>query len=607
MKKIALLSLLLFIGSICQAQNDGIKVSPLGPRGHILEVEEHKDYVLFPVQESASDVPVKVIVNNDLDITVNIKIAVDSVDYYVPFHMKPYEGKNVSFVIRQSTPRNFGPQNRREGVQEQKSLMIDKITMSDCFDSSNREYFRGSYHFSPSYGWMNDPNGMVYKDGEWHLFYQYNPYASVWGNMNWGHAVSRDLIFWEDLPVAIAPDGLGTIFSGSSVVDHNNTSGFGEGAIVAFYTSAGDSQSQSMAYSLDNGRTFSKYEGNPVITSVKRDFRDPKVLWHDGTSRWIMVLAAGNEVEFYSSENLKDWSFESAFGKEYGSHAGVFECPDLVKLPVEGQDYSKWMLVVNINPGGPSGGSATQYFTGEFDGHQFVCESAQETVKWMDYGKDHYATVSFSNAPSDRCVVMAWMSNWQYAAAVPTKQYRSSNSIPRDLSLYVQDGEHYVKVVPSPEVYALRQNKVTKKIGSVSKTKTYEDMLAPYSNCFELEMTVTPKNADSFSMTLYNDDGEKVVMKYDFENGEFAIDRAESGITSFSKEFPAVTKAPIPSGKQYVLRIFADNCSIEAFDGQGRMAMTNLVFPLSPYTDVKFESEGGSVTVNSFVIYPQSR
>ena len=606
-KNLLLISLLLCVGSICLAQNNGLKVSPLGPRGHILRVEEYKNYVMFPVQESAPDVPVKVIVNNSLDITVNIKVAVDSIDYFVPFRMDSYEGNTVSFILRQNMPRNFGRQIPQGESQAVKPLMLDRIYMSDSFDCSDKEYHRGKYHFSPAYGWMNDPNGMFYKDGEWHLFYQYNPYASVWGNMNWGHAVSRDLISWEHLPVAISPDGLGTIFSGSSVVDHSNTAGFGEGAVVAFYTSAGDSQSQSMAYSLDNGRTFVKYEGNPIITSVKRDFRDPKVFWHEGTSKWIMVLAAGNEVEFYSSCNLKEWNFESAFGKEYGSHAGVFECPDLVELPVEGQDYNKWMLVVNINPGGPSGGSATQYFTGDFDGHSFICESAEDKVKWMDYGKDHYATVSFSNAPSDRCVVMAWMSNWQYAASVPTRQYRSSNSIPRDLSLYVQDGEHYVKVLPSPEVYALRQDKVPHKVGNITKSRNFADMLLPYSNCFEMELSFTPKNSDQFSITLYNDYGESVKMTYDLDSLEFSMDRNESGLVSFSKDFLVITKAPLASQKKYQLNLFVDKCSIEVFDGAGRMAMTNLVFPTHPYTHVKFDSVGGNVNVNTLVIYPQSK
>ena len=606
MKRFCILFMLLLAGSVCLGQNAGIQVNSLGSRANILKVTDPKEYVLFPIQESAPDVPVKVIADNELDRTINVKIAVDSIDYYVPFIMKPYEGKTVSFVVRQNMPRNMSGQNQRSRTQTPKPLMLDKVIMSDVFDNSNREKHRGTYHFSPAYGWMNDPNGMVYKDGEWHLFYQYNPYASVWGNMHWGHAVSLDLISWKHLPVAIAPDGLGTIFSGSAIVDYDNVSGFGEGAIVAFYTSAGDSQSQSVAYSTDNGRTFKKFAGNPIVTSQKGNFRDPKVIWHEETSKWIMVIAAGNEIEFYSSDNLTDWTFESAFGSEYGCHAGVFECPDLLELEVEGTDTKKWMLIVNINPGGPSGGSATQYFTGDFDGKTFVCESSKDKVKWMDYGKDHYATVAFSNAPEGRNVVMAWMSNWQYAAVVPTMQYRSSNSVPRDLSLYVQDGEHYAKVVPSPEVYALRKDKVSKKIGSVSKVRSYDGLIEPYDNCFEIEITVTPRNAEKFTMELYNEKGERVAMIYDFKSNEFVMDRRESGLTSFSDDFPVASPAPLPEQKQYKMRIFVDKCSIEAFDSDGRMAMTNLVFPTDNYTSVRFTTEGGSVNVNSFVIYPQS-
>ena len=480
--------------------------------------------------------------------------------------------------------------------------MVDKILATDTFDTRNKEVFRPVYHFAPAYGWMNDPNGMVYKDGEWHLFYQYNPYASVWGNMHWGHAVSRDLVHWEHLPVALAPDGVGTIFSGSCVVDDKNTAGFGAGAMVAIYTSSGDAQIQSIAYSNDNGRTFKKYPGNPVLTSDQGNFRDPKVFWHEGRQRWIMILAVGREVRFYSSKNLKEWQFESGFGSEYGNHDGVFECPDILQLPVEGTNEKKWMVIVNINPGGPSGGSATQYFTGDFDGYRFTCESAPETTKWMDWGKDHYATVSFSNAPDGRNVVMAWMSNWQYSGMVPTLQFRSANSVPREISLYKKDGEHYAKVVPSPELSVLRQAPVRKSVGTVSGQKSFRNVLP---ELFELEVAFTPKSAKVFSMEFSNDKGEKTVFTYDLGRLRFIMDRTESGNVGFSKDFPVASPAPIEKNKQYKLRIFVDKCSIEAFDAQGRMAMTNLVFPDEPYKHVRFFTESGSVKVDSFVLYPQ--
>ena len=598
---------LLLAAVVANAQSQGLEISPLGPRGSIIKVNSDQKYILFPVQESASDVGVKVMVNTELERTINVKIARDSVDYYVPYDLSGYNGKALSFVVRQNAAPRMAPGTNRGPQVAPKDFMLDKITLSNTFDTTNREVYRHQYHFTPAYGWMNDPNGMVYKDGEWHLFYQYNPYASVWGNMHWGHAVSKDLVNWEHLPVAIFPDGVGSVFSGSCVVDENNTAGFGKGAIIAIYTSSGDAQVQSIAYSNDNGRTFKKYNGNPVLTSDQSDFRDPKVFWDEHTSKWVMILAAGNEVRFYSSDNLKQWKYESSFGSEYGNHGGVFECPDILKLPVEGTNTSKYLVIVNINPGGPSGGSATQYFVGDFDGHKFTCDSPKEMTKWMDFGKDHYATVSFSNAPQGRSVVMAWMSNWQYANAVPTRQYRSSNSVPRDLSLYSKDGELYVKVTPSAELDALRGVKTSKSVGSVSKKKEFKNILASYDDVFEMEVSFTPsKKAQSFSVEFCNDKNEKVVMTYDFTKSEFVMDRTESGIVSFSPDFPAATPAPVVPAKKYTLHLYVDKCSIEAFDADGKTAVTNLVYPTEAYKHVSFSAQGGSVSVDKMIIYSQN-
>jgi levanase/fructan beta-fructosidase len=416
---------------------------------------------------------------------------------------------------------------------------------------------------------MNDPNGMFYKDGEWHLFFQHNPYGSQWENMNWGHSVSTDLIHWIQLPEAIEPDGLGTIFSGSCVVDSANTAGFGKGAVIAFYTSNGENQVQSMAYSTDNGRTFTKYPGNPIITSDVPDFRDPHVFWNQEAGIWNMILAAGQEMRIYSSKNLKDWMYESSFGQGYGSHAGVWECPDLMELPVRGTNKHKWMLICNINPGGPSGGSATQYFVGQFDGHKFTCESKPEVTKWLDYGKDHYATVTFSNAPDGRHVAMAWMSNWQYGNQVPTKQYRSANSIPCDLGLYEYDGETYASVTPSRELFNLRGKVISR----------------PSSSC---EILATLKGSCTF--TLDNDKGEYVRLAYDAKAKTFSMDRRKSGDTSFSELFPVKTTAPV-NGKINRLRVFIDHSSVEAFDADGKMSMTNLVFPSVPYNKLSVKGK----------------
>jgi hypothetical protein len=475
------------------------------------------------------------------------------------------------------------------------------MKLSDTFDTSNREKFRPTYHFSPLYGWMNDPNGMVYKDGEYHLFYQYNPYGSKWGNMNWGHAISKDLVNWEHRPVAIAPDAFGTIFSGSAVIDHHNTAGFGAGAIVAIYTQNGDRQVQSIAYSTDNGRTFTKYENNPVLVSEARDFRDPKVFWYEGTKRWIMVLAVGQEMQFFSSPNLKDWTFESSFGKGHGAHGNVWECPDLFELPVEGTNEKKWVLLCSLGDG-PFGDSATQYFVGSFNGKEFVNESPSKT-KWMDWGKDHYATVTWSDAPDNRRIAIAWMSNWQYANDVPTSQYRSPNSVPRDLGLFTVDGETYLQSAPSPELLALRDAS-KKRSFKVDGTRTIKEMIPGNDGAYEIELTIENQRADVIGFRLYNDKGEEVDMQYDMKEKKFSMDRRKSGEVSFNENFPMLTWTAIESGKDELkLRLFVDKSSVEAFGDGGRFVMTNQVFPSEPYTHIDFYSKGGAYKVDSFVIY----
>ena len=370
----------------------------------MVRLETNSKYVLLPVEEKAENASLRVIgKDNQANRRPNVRLAVDNVDYYVPLEIK--DGQVLDII--------FHGDRRTTGAIKDFACWKE-IKFSNEFDTSNREKFRPAYHHTPLYGWMNDPNGMFYIsspsgndgqagacDGEWHLCYQWNPYGSLWENMTWGHSVSKDLIHWEALPTAIEPDAVGTIFSGSCVVDKDNTAGYGKNAIIAFYTSAAEAQTQSMAYSTDNGRTFTKYEKNPVITSSVPDFRDPKVFWHGETNRWIMMLAVGQEMQIYSSANLKDWQKESSFGSEYGNHGGVWECPDLLKID------NKWVLICNINPGGPFGGSATQYFVGDFDGKKFTCESMPKVTKWLDYGKDHYAMVSFSNAPEGRTTVLA--------------------------------------------------------------------------------------------------------------------------------------------------------------------------------------------------------
>ena len=528
-------------------------VTPQACEQSIVTPKDTGRYLWLPIQESAPEGKVQVIVSSLLQMEQNVRMAREQVDYYVALDLQPYQGKGSLRVCVQNVPTG--------------SVCFKKLVQNDDADFALiNEKFRPLYHHTPKRGWMNDPNGMFYKDGTWNLYYQYNPYGSMWGNMHWGHSASTDLIHWKNEGVALAPDVWGTMFSGSCVVDRGN--------VVAMYTASrptpfgGDVQAQCIAFSKDGGRTFEKYSGNPVLTtSDVPDFRDPKAFWNEDAKVWNLILAAGQEMRIYSSKDLKEWKYESSFGKEYGNHSGVWECPDLFKID------GKWVLICNINPGGPFGGSATQYFIGQFDGKKFTCESMPKVTKWLDYGKDHYATVSFYNAPENRRVVLAWMSNWQYANQVPTKQYRSANSIPRDLGLFTHGEETYVSVVPSKEMLTVRGNKLKK----------------PSETC---ELVVDTKN--NTEIVLSNTKGEQVVMTYDATKQTFTMDRTKSGDVEFSEAFPCVTEAPT-YGQIKQLRIFIDRCSIEAFDSDGKMAMTNLVFPSEPYNSIKVK--GGRVTI----------
>ena len=509
-------------------------------------------YLWLPIQESAPEGKVQLIVGGMLQTEQNVRMAREKTDYYVALDLLPYQGNKALRVCVQNVPAG--------------SVCFKNLKQNDNVDFALiEEKYRPLYHHTPKRGWMNDPNGMFYMDGVWHLFYQYNPYGSMWGNMHWGHSSSTDLVHWKDEGVALAPDTWGTMFSGSCVTDNGN--------IVAMYTTSrptpfgGDVQAQCIAFSKDNGKTFRKYEGNPVLTAEEKDFRDPRPFWNEDIKAWNLILAVGQEMRIYSSPDLKEWKYESSFGKEYGCHGGVWECPDLFPI---GQP-KKWVLICNINPGGPFGGSATQYFVGQFDGHKFTCE--HQDTRWMDYGKDHYATVSFCNAPDNRRTVMAWMSNWQYANQVPTMQFRSANSVPRDLGMFEYKGEFYVSVVPSKEMLSLRGDKAKQ----------------PTEAC---EIVVDVKK--QAEIVLSNAKGEQIIMRYDAAKQTFSMDRTRSGDVSFSADFPCVTEAPT-YGTVKQLRIFIDRCSVEVFDAEGKMAMTNLVFPTEPYNNIKVT--GGRATI----------
>lgn len=459
------------------------------------------------------------------------------------------------------------------------------------------EPHRPQIHFSPKEHWMNDPNGLVYYNGTYHLFYQYYPGATVWGPMHWGHATSKDLIHWQHQPIALYPDSLGYIFSGSAVVDYKNTSGFaknGKIPLVAIFThhdpkgekeGRNDYQNESLAYSLDDGNTWTKYSGNPVLKNPGiKDFRDPKVSWNEVANKWIMTLATLDDITFYSSPNLKDWTKESEFGKEIGAHGGVWECPDLFSINY--QSKKLWVLIVNLNPGGPNGGSATQYFVGDFDGHKFI--PFDNDTRWLDYGPDEYAGVTYSNT-GNRKIFLGWMSNWQYAQAVPTEKWRSAMTIPRELSIEKIGESYLLASKPVNELNTLA-GKVIKLNNISAKDFDLTSKTGKLSGPCKLKINFS-KAAD-FSIVLSNSLNQKLVIGFDENKNGFFIDRSQSGKVDFEKGFGKKHTAPRLSQSQNLdLTLVIDNASVELFADGGLTVMTEIFFPDKNYSDIKIQSK----------------
>jgi len=470
----------------------------------------------------------------------------------------------------------------------------------------NELAYRPAIHFTPKANWMNDPNGMVFYNGVYHLFYQHNPNAPVWGPMHWGHATSKDLLHWEHQPIGIYPDSIGTIFSGSAVLDINNTSGFGKNGkapLVAIYTQhnmdaekAGrdDYQNQSIAYSNDEGKTWTPYKGNPVIhTPHLKDFRDPKVFWHASTQHWVMSLAVGPFVEFYSSSNLKQWKKESQVGGEgMGVHDGNWECPDLISFDVieQGKKKQIWILIVNVNPGAPNKGSGTQYFVGDFDGHHFT--PYDKKPKWMDYGPDNYAGVTWSNT-GKRKVLAGWMSNWLYAQVVPTEKWRSGLTIPRELSLRKIDNAYFLASTPIKELKALvaKEQNLNLALMNQSLIKETSAVILDSQLIAPLRINLNMEQAKQFDIVLSNTKGEQVIIGYDASLKQYYIDRTQSGVSSFHKDFASYNFAPrITNANQLNIDLIIDKANVELFADGGLSVMTALCFPTTPYTKITLRS-----------------
>lgn len=577
-----------------------------------VEIHQPLRYLLLPIQEDQPEVKLRLLGDTLEDTWLDIRLAVDSVDYYVPIPLSREEGCVLEILHLKKS-----------------AVAWEKLILSDTFDTSKRDYYHPAYHYTPDYGWMNDPNGLIYHEGVYHLYYQFNPFGSKWGNMCWGHATTRDFIHWTHETPALRRDTLGHIFSGSTILDCEGIAGFGQGAILAYYTThqmreGKQWQAQCLAYSTDGGYTYTKYKGNPILTPSDGvvDFRDPKVFWYAPTKQWYMIVSADKEMRFFRSHDLKSWEYVSAFGEGYGARPSQFECPDFFELPMEGTNEKKWVMLVNINPGCPFGGSATEYFVGSFDGQLFTPDMDAEIARWLDFGKDHYAFVTFHNVKG-RTLGLPWVSNWQYANVTPFRQSRGMNGLPRELFLFSQHGRSYVGARPAREVTALRKSTQTLSLpprftDSVMLSSAFQG----YEDSFELEITLAPaRGVQRVGIVLSNASGDRLPIYLDLNRRRVVMDRTESGLTDFGQlstpheretsdwrtseginyknDFALATWAPLElcAGTTYKLRLFFDRSVAELFVDEGRIAMTNLVFPHAPYTTLSVFSEGASTEI----------
>lgn len=480
-----------------------------------------------------------------------------------------------------------------------------------------QEKYRPQVHFSPASGWMNDPNGMVYYEGEYHLFYQHYPDDVQWGPMHWGHAVSKDLVHWEHLPIAIYPDSLGYIFSGSAVVDWKNTSGLGSETnppLIAFFTYHNmekeqakeiDVETQAIAYSLDKGHTWLKYEKNPVVRNPGvRDFRDPKVFWHGESQYWIMSIASQQVIRFYHSKNCIDWNFLSEFGDGYGNHDGVWECPDLFPLRVKDSGETKWVLIVNINPGGPAGGSATQYFVGDFDGKTF--SSVQKGIHWMDYGKDNYAGVTWSDDPNGRRLLIGWMNNWQYAGKEPASVWSGAATFPREMGLVKDQSLYLLTSSPVRELELLRKEKVEFEPMTVNKSFLLSDLMKFDKAPVELNIKFSHRNntqinfASRYGIRLKNDKGEYITVGYNNMAKAFYVDRTNATGEMFSDKFASLHGVPyIINTPEVEWQLLVDVSSVELFAAGNRIVFTDTFYPSEPFHLIELFTQDGLIEVIS--------
>ena len=551
-------------------------------------------YLMVPVQNGSSYSLLTICDSTGKELTLQrIRIARDAVDRYLPLYTGGVAGQEIQIIL---------------SMDYENSIFESKLytdTVSGL--TPKKDNYRPVYHHSPAFGWMNDPNGMVYHDGVYHLFYQHYPYGTYWSDMHWGHATSTDLIHWEQHPIALFPDEYGYMFSGSIVVDEKNTAGFGEGAFVAVYTSTHPSQAQSLAYSLDKGMTWHKY-GAPVLYG-EGDFRDPKVFWYEPQDCWMLILANGHQVGIYSSPDLKQWKHELGWGKGIGAHGGVWECPDLIQVPVEGTNEMKWVMLVSINPGGIAGGSGTQYFIGDFMGNDFVLDTASKSGSlWVDYGKDNYAGVTWSGIrdKENRPLFIGWMSNWDYSGGTPygTSPFRGQNTFPRALSLVQTPDGLRLKSAPVEQMNNLRSDvEYSVPITTISSVWQSDPIKPMLDGTYLIEMELENVKK-SWKLTLKNSKNQFVAVGYNATTNEVYIDRKKSGITNCGNGFATANQVGRLSNDEsaHQATILVDRSSIELFINGGRMVLTDLAYPSQPYNQLELSPEGGLLNVNQLKV-----
>lgn len=557
--------------------------------GYRAEISTARHYLLLPIEDEAPEVEFDVVSEEYPVQHILIRAARQKVDYYMPLVLDKFTESTVEVIYR----------------GEPTELFKESISLSNKFDYVYNEPFRPIYHHTAPYGWINDPNGLIYANGQYHLYYQHNPYGSAWGNMTWGHSVSSDLIHWEDMGDAIFPDENGTVFSGCCVIDERNDTGLGAGTQLAFYTAnAPDRQTQCLAYSHDGGKTYKKYEGNPILTSdVERDFRDPKVFWHAPTHRWIMALGAGKKINFYSSDNMLEWEFESSFNDaDRPDNAFVWECPDLFLLNVDGSEQSRWVLMVSVlAPGGSE--SYVRYWIGWFDGHKFIPDDTEPRYRLMDYGTDFYAPSTWENEPSGRRVLIGWLNGVGYGAKQPTTYYRGMHTVPREIALKESaKGDVVLTATPCIELNTMQNLAASFRNVIVADSYDFRRLCEENNGAFVVDMN-TSNNSDYYTITLFNEVGESVELLFDCVQKTMSVNRGKSGKVDLNEKFIHTWSLPLRNISSLELSMFVDRSSIECFINGGEEVVSFQVYPTQPYNSITVCSHGGSTTINRLEVY----